>query len=53
MPAVVLAGAEVDYLEVVFGKAFLVALEQNDTEHAMVFARALLTRFPSVRPHPR
>jgi len=44
---------EPPYLDVVFGKAFLVAITRNDRERAMVFAKALLTRFPKVATHPR
>lgn len=32
------------HLEVVFGKAFLLELEQGDFERAQVFARAFLTQ---------
>ena len=58
MRGFVLSGAETvhlepDYLGVVFGKAFLVAIGRNDRERAIVFAKALLTQFPKVRRHPR
>lgn len=46
-------GREADYLGIVFGKAFLVALDQADSENAKVFAKALLTRFPKEASQPR
>ena len=44
---------EPESLDVVFGRAFLVALERLDRDQAMVFARALLTRFSSDLRQPR
>jgi len=47
------ADARPDYLGVVFGRAFLVAIQQRDRERAIVFAKALLTRFQGAASHPR
>lgn len=38
------AAAKSRTLQLVFGKAFLLALEDGNTDSAMVFARALLTQ---------
>ena len=40
-----LPGVAPESLSVVFGRAFLVALEKRDRDTAMIFARALLTQF--------
>jgi len=52
LPTVETVPLEPDYLHVVFGKAFLVAIQSQDRDRAMVFAKALLTRFPKAA-HPR
>lgn len=40
--------AERPHLQIVFGRAFLLALERGDLDHAQIFARAFLTHHASM-----
>lgn len=46
-----LPGTGLSSLRLLFGRAFLAALERRDRENALVFARALLTQFPATASH--